>query len=146
MAKRVARAAEIQEAFRSAGVGVHVEHSDEMPKSTVIAFVDSGSGWTNPGTRWERQIIVFIGDNGDCIAYMTKFYVLPEGKTGADVDTGEETWRLLFEIPGSTPDLGEAVVRKAREASDQDQGTMPTRLIAPPPLRTSPPPPSVTGA
>src|SRR3954470_11685375 len=42
-------------------------------------------------------------------------YVVPKGKTGADIDVGEMP--LLFALPGTTPGIGDAIVRRVREES-----------------------------
>ena len=123
MAIRDARSEEIKRAFEQAQVGVVYRRNPGMPYSSIVAYLNYGYGG-------QRQVIVTVEDNGDCRVFMTKLYEVPEGKKGSDIDPGEMP--LLFGLPGTTPSLGEIVVRKVREASIESSETMPTRFFAPP--------------
>jgi hypothetical protein len=123
MAVRDAKSLEIKQAFERAQVGVAHQRHPGMPYSSVIAYL-------NYGYRWQRQVMVSVEDNGDCRVFMTGLYAVPEGKTGGGIDVGSIP--LLFALPGTTPDLGHAIVRRVREESVKDSESMPTKLYEPP--------------
>lgn len=123
MVVRDAKSREIKQAFERAQVGV-VYHSDPgAPHPSIIAYLNYGYGW-------QRQVIVTVEDNGDCRVFMSRLYEVPEGKSGADIDIG--TVPLLFSLSGTTPYLGDMLVRQVREASVKDSERLPTKLIEQP--------------
>jgi hypothetical protein len=123
MAVRDAKTCEIKQAFERAQVGVvHHSHPD-APHSSIVAYLSYGYGW-------QRQVIVTVEDNGDCRVFMSRLYEVPGGKTGADIVIGKVP--LLFNLSGTTPDLGDVLVRRVREASITDSERMSTKLIEQP--------------
>ena len=114
---------EIKVAFERAGVGVVYQRDDGMPYSSVIAYLNFGFGG-------QRQALVKVSDNGDCNAYMSKIYSVPEGSIGRHIDPGEMP--LLFTLSHPTPDLGETIIRKIRQASIDDSETIPTKVFQAP--------------
>jgi hypothetical protein len=123
MALRDSLCEEIKLAFERAGVGVVYQRYDSMPYSSIIAYLSYGFGG-------QRQALVTVSDKGDCNAYISKIYSVPEGKTGRNVDPGQMP--LLFTLSHPTPDLGESIVGRVREASIDDSETMPTKLFEAP--------------
>jgi hypothetical protein len=123
MAVRDAKSLEVKRAFERAQVGVIHQRNPGMPHCSVIAYLNYGFGG-------QRQVTVTIEDDGDCRVFMSKLYQVPEGKTGGDIDLGPVP--LLFTLPGTTPEVGEAIVRRVREASVQDSESVPVKLFEPP--------------
>jgi hypothetical protein len=123
MALRDSLCDEIKRAFERAGVGVVYRRYDSMPYSSLIAYLNYGFGG-------QRQALVTVSDNGDINVYMSKIYNVPPGKTGRNVDPGQMP--LLFTLLHPTPELGETLVRRVRQASIEDSETIPTKLFEAP--------------
>src|SRR5262245_45966537 len=108
MALRDSLCEEIKLAFEQAGVGVVYQRNESRPYSSIIAYLNYGFGG-------QRQSLVTVSDNGDSNVYMSKIYNVPPGRTGRNVDPGQMP--LSFTLPHLTPDLGETIVRRVRQAS-----------------------------
>jgi hypothetical protein len=109
MSNRDEKCREIEEAFKRAQVGTRHQRMDEMPYSAVTA-------WLNYGFRGQRRVTVTVDDQGDCRVSLSRLYDVPENKTGDDMLV-DEPIPLLFSLPASTPDLGNEIVRRVREAT-----------------------------
>ncbi len=120
MAVRDARSDEIIRAFQRAQLGVVHQRSPGMPYSSVIAYINYGFGG-------QRQVIVTVEDSGDCQVFLTKLYEVPVGETGRGIDVGQVP--LLIAFSGTTPNLGETIVRRVRQASMESSETIPTKLF-----------------
>jgi hypothetical protein len=123
MALRDSLCEEIKLAFEQADVGVVYQRNDSMPYSSIIAYLNYGFGG-------QRQALVTVSDKGDSSVYMSKIYTVPPGKTGRNVDPGQMP--LSFTLPHPTPDLGKAIVRRARQASIESSETIPTNVFEAP--------------
>jgi hypothetical protein len=120
MAVRDAVALEVKGALERAQLGVQYGRNPGMPYCALIAYQNYGHGW-------QRKILVCISDDGTCSVYMSPLYDVPKGATGERVDVGQ--FPFLFSLPRATPNLGEELVRRVREASVSSTESVPSRLI-----------------
>ena len=106
---------EIKVAFERAGVGVVYQRDDGMPYSSVIAYLNFGFGG-------QRQALVKVSDNGDCNAYMSKIYSVPEGSIGRHIDPGRDAI-VIHALPSNA--------RSWRDRSPVGSGRLPSTILRP---------------
>jgi hypothetical protein len=112
MTVRDEKCREIEDAFKRAQVGTRHQRMPGMPYSGVDV-------WLNYGFGGQRRVIITIDDESMCRVFLSPLYGVPEGKSGDDMMLNVQI-PLLFALPITSPDLGNEVVRRVREATLQE--------------------------
>ena len=85
-----------------------------MPTSSVVA-------WSACGPCRQRRAVVTVDDSGECRVFLSPAHAVPEGRSGEDWLCCLSMPRLCS-LPPETPDLGDEVLRRLRDAGDGDGG------------------------
>jgi restriction system protein len=112
MADRDVACQAIKKAFDRAGVGTRHQRMTGMPYSEVAA-------WLNYGGRRQRRLCALVDDDGSVRVFLSRLYLVPLGKSGDDMLSGEQI-PVLFRLPSTTKNLGDTIVQRVGDVLEKE--------------------------